>query len=110
MIDGITTIARRLDALATAFGRAAEERRAEDEQRYIRASVELVGRERDKLERALQADDTAAALWNLRSVSDMMKGLIDIGSDLPALVPDAWREANSIANDAHVIEFKARER
>lgn len=81
----------------------------DDRQRYIRSSADLIDREYDKLAEAFTLDDTIAIAWALRSIADMMKGLIDIGSNLPTTQPVIWQEAKSVANDAHHIELNTRQ-
>jgi hypothetical protein len=108
MIDGAASISERLGGLSAAIRVIGMQVDADDERRFILSSADLIEREHDKLARGIAADDDMAVAWALRSVADMMKGLIDIGSDLPNLAPALWDDAKNLARQAHDAERHAR--
>ena len=107
-MDETHDIVRRLAALSDVMARSADRAKDTDEARYRASSVALVDRERAKLAEALDREDRAATAWALRSVADMMKGLIDVGADFPRSTPDLWQEASNIADQAHAVERASR--
>lgn len=108
MMDEARGIARRLAALSDAMARSADRARDTNEARYRASSAALVDRERVKLAEALEREDRTATAWALRSVADMMKGLIDVGADFPRSAPDLWQEASNLADQAHAVERASR--
>lgn len=109
MIEGSTTILTRMKQLSTSLLSVSASTFIVVEQRYVRSSADLINREYSKLAQAIALDDNFAIKWALRSIADMMKGLIDIGSNLPTTQPVIWQEAKSVANDAHHIELNTRQ-
>lgn len=101
-------IVARLAALAESMHQAALGCSDESRSRYILSSEQLVQREHDRLADAVHAGDEVAVAWSLRSVGDMMKGLVDIGSNLPTVAPASWQEAKNIASEADRFEHSTR--
>ncbi len=108
MMDEARGIARRLAALSDLMAQSADQARDAAEARYRASSATLVERERIKLAAALDSDDRITTAWALRSVADMMKGLIDVGADFPDSAPDLWQEASDLADHAHAVERASR--
>ena len=103
-----TSIDLRLQTLTRAMQEYALSCSAPEQSRYAASSATLVNLEHQKLSRAIDSGRNVDVAWALRSVADMMKGLIDIGSNLDQYAPDLWAEASSIAGDAHSAEVSMR--
>lgn len=110
MIEEARQVYARLERLETAVRGIAQQASERNQHRFLVSSADLIGRERIKLFQGLVGGDDAAIKWALRSIADMMKGLIDIGSDLPDLAPPLWQEAHAVASEAHRIELASRMR
>ena len=110
MILEAAPLAARLVALAESLRTKGLSERDADQRRYILSSAQLIERERIKLQSAITAQDDSHVMWALRSIADMMKGLMDIGSRIPQSEPALWTEASRIAQDAHTIESNKRQR
>lgn len=108
MINDAITVSKDLDRLAKSVRMVEMQAESDDQRRYLASSAELIEREHGKLAHAIASDDEVAIAWALRSIADMMKGLIDIGSDLPNLAPSLWSDAKNVAQQAHDIERRAR--
>lgn len=109
MIEGSTTILKSLRQMSDILISVSASTLIGVQQRYVRSSADLIDREYDRLTQAITLDDNVAIAGALRSIADIMKGLIDIGSDLPATQPALWQQAKNTANDAHDIERNTRQ-
>jgi len=108
VMDEALGVVRRLTALSGGMARSADRARDARDARYRACSAALVERERNKLAEALDHDDPVATASALRSVADMMKGLIDAGADFPESAPNLWQEASDIVDHAHALERASR--
>lgn len=102
--DDALTVLQRLDTALALIGDYWQTLSEGDERRYTESTAALLRRERAKLAIAIQRNDAAHVLWALRSIADMRKGLIDIGSAWCDARPDAWEYAMETANLAHRME------
>lgn len=80
----------------------------EVELRCARASAELIGRERDRLSRAVAGNDDVAIRWALGSIAEMVKGLIDIGTAWLKEQPLEAEALHQTTRQAHTLERATR--
>ena len=109
MSGDVGQLNERLKALHIAVHVLASTRLDDGQRRFHKASADLIERYCIRFDDALAAGDKAAVLWALRSVANLMKGLIEIGSDLPDVAPALWHEAHTLSMEAHHTELMLRE-